>query len=92
MTPHIEELYNDLKYEKDFILSRKAIKQLEEIVTKWNQLAKKLPYEEKEEFDKLYDLSTELMNICCLDHFEKGFKIGAKITQGITDKLDLFLK
>ncbi len=90
--PRIEEIYNDIKSEKDFIMRGKAKSKLEEIVKKWNQLAEKLPYEEKEEFDRLYDLSTELMDICCLDHFEKGFKIGVKITHNITERLDLILK
>ena len=91
MKKPIEELYNDLKKDKNCFISKESEILSEKIKTKFFELAENLSAEDKKELYSLYKLSKEFTDICCENHFETGFQIGFKIAYDISDKLNEML-
>ncbi len=83
----IENHYGGLKTEKDHIFTEKAEKKYEELAKQWKLLTKNLTDEERADYNYLHFLFEEFLNICCKDHFTRGFKAGSDVTFKLTDKL-----
>ena len=61
-------------------------KKLKSLVEKEELLDKELKNEIKECFDNYKDSYNEFLNICCLDSFTSGFKLGAGFAYDIFKK------
>ncbi len=88
MNRYVEELFNDLKIDKDCFDTAESKIISDKSKSKLPELAEKLSAKEREELYSLYKLSKEFTHIYCANHFEKGFQIGFRIAYDISEKLN----
>ena len=82
----IDNLYKEFKAGKDHILTEEAAKKYEELAREWRRRTKDLTPEEKTDYIYLHVLCEEFLNICCKDHFTKGFETGVDVAYKLTDR------
>ena len=83
---HIDNLYSEFDTTKDLIFSEEAYEKYAEFSKQWLRLTMDLPVEEKMRYIYLRASLDNFMNICCKDHFTKGFETGVNVAYKLTDK------
>lgn len=83
---HIDRLYNEFVSAKEHILTEEAFKSYKVLSMQWKVLTKDLSAEEKVGFLCLRSHFEDFLNICCKDHFTKGFESGINVAYELTDK------